>query len=116
MYNGIDENMITDFVATLPKRCPYCGDRCWRIDDYPYACRCSQCSSYFHVKFKTCDDLVCEGYDTFLCTEHHISALRLFELADGTLIEVCLGCIDWLYGEEFIDEYVDSANDFTRTL
>ena len=106
IYNGIDDNMVTEYVRDVsPKYCPYCGGRCWKIGDYPYASRCSQCSAYFHRKFVTCDELGCEGYDICSCSKNHgVSALRLFEISDGRLVEVCQGCADWLYEEGYIEE------------
>lgn len=83
--------MVTAFVDKLPKYCPYCGGRCWRV--YKYANRCSDCCSYFHRKFKTCREI--EDYDIYLCR----GELQLIELADGTLLEVCQGCVDWLEDE-----------------
>jgi hypothetical protein len=121
MYNGVDSDMVTDYVGNvLPKYCPYCGGRCWGIKEYPYACRCSDCSAYFHRSFLTCDDLEREGYDIHLCTECHNSpALRIFEMDDDRLVEVCQGCAKWLCEEGYVsseleisngdDDFVDSA-------
>lgn len=112
VFDGIDDGMVTDYTGILPRYCLYCGSRCWQIGDYPYARRCSQCSAYFHQRFMTCDDLVREGYDTYLCAERHgVSALRLFEMVDGRLVEVCRGCADWLYEEGYLDECISCAFD-----
>lgn len=111
-YNGVDSDMVTDYVdGALPKYCPHCGGRCWGIKEYPYACRCSDCSAYFHRCFLTCDDLESKGYDIHLCTEcHNIAALRIFEMVDARLVEVCQGCASWLYGEGYITEECEVSN------
>lgn len=103
LFNSVDTGMVTDFVINLPKFCPYCGSKCWGIDEYPYACRCSSCSSYFHCEFTSCSEL--DGYNTYFCTSH--TNLQLLELDDGTLVEVCTGCIEWLYEEGCLNESFD---------
>jgi hypothetical protein len=111
MYDGIDKAMVTEYVCELPKRCLYCGSK-MPVNDYPYGCRCSQCSAYFHRDFKTCEDFDNDGYYACFCTRHcDISELRLFELVDGTLVEVCQGCAEWLFDEGFMNEYVDYSCD-----
>jgi len=102
LFNSIDESMVTDFVIELTKFCPYCGGRCYK-SDYPYASRCSGCSAFFHLYYKTCHDI--EGYDTYFCTSH--LDLRLVALVDGSLVEVCSGCIKWLIEEGYVNEYVE---------
>lgn len=114
IYNGIDDSMVTKYVrdASL-KYCSYCGGKCWKIGDYPYACRCSQCSAYFHRRFVTCDELEREGYDTCSCSKNHdVSVLRLFEISDGRLVEVCQGCADWLCEEGYIEELEVSDGEY----
>ena len=93
-FNAVDSSMVTDFVRELPKWCQYCGKRCWQTDDYPYACRCSECSAYFHLIPQTCSDL--EADISHTCTS---GILRLFELIDGRLVEVCQTCAERLHGE-----------------
>jgi len=109
IYNGVADDMVTEYVGdVLRKYCPICGGRCWKVDAYPYACRCSQCSAYLHRRFTTCDDLESEGYDAYLCSEnHHTSALRLFVIGDGRLVKVCQGCARWLYEEGYIEEELE---------
>jgi hypothetical protein len=109
MYDGIDTDMITEYVGdVLLKYCLYCKGRCWEIDGYPYACRCSDCSAYFHRRFLTCDDLEYEGYDTHLCAKYHgTSALRIFTIADGRLVEVCQSCAEWLCEEGYIEKELE---------
>ncbi len=110
IFSGIAEDMVTDFVDTLPTFCPYCSQRCWPPGDYPYACRCSECASYFHLKLETCDYLVSYGYCPSLCgNSHKTSSLRVIELTDGTLVHVCSNCAAWLLEEELIDGCTDSA-------
>ena len=109
----VHEDMVTEFVETLPRFCLYCGSRCWPDGHYPYACRCSQCSSYFHRTFNTCEDidfggLGLDSYHT--CSD--AAALRLVELYDGTLFEVCPNCVELLREEGFTSEdtsFSDSA-------
>lgn len=98
------EDMVTEFVEALPRFCLYCGSRCWLDSDYPYACRCSQCSSYFHREFNTCEDMDFSGRGLNSChTCLSPNTLRLIELDDGTLFEVCQGCTELLYEEGFVD-------------
>ena len=109
IYNGVADDMVTEYVGgALPKYCPICGGRCWKVDAYPYACRCSQCSAYFHRRFVTCDGFESEGYDLYLCSEnHHTSALRLFKISDARLAMVCQGCARWMYEEGYIEKELE---------
>ncbi len=123
VFNGIDTGMVTDFVASLPNYCLHCSGKCWPSGSYPHACRCSQCSAYFHLEFRTCDDLVLDGYCTSLCTDSHTPAnLRIIELADGTLAEACPSCVTWLLEEGYLDGCFNSGsfdgatNKFDRDL
>ncbi len=110
IFSGVNEDMVLDFVAILPARCPYCSQRCHHPGDYPYACRCSECAAYFHLKVKTCDDLTSYGYYLSLCGDsHRRSGLRITELTDGTLVQVCFNCAAWLLEEGLIDGCTDSA-------
>ena len=105
IFSRVHEDMVTEFVETLPRFCLYCGSRCWPDGDYPYACRCSQCSSYFHREFKTCEDIEFGGRG--LDSYHNClgpDALRLIELDDGTLFEVCQNCAERLREEGFTNE------------
>jgi hypothetical protein len=103
IFNAVDSSMVTVFVDRLPKWCQYCGRRCWQTDDYPYACRCSECSAYFHLIPWTCSDL--EDDIPHTCIS---DTLRLFELTDGRLVEVCQVCAEWLYEEGFIEDLPNS--------
>lgn len=62
------------------------------------------------------------GYDPYLCTDcHYSNALRIFEIVDGRLVEVCKGCAKWLCEEGYVedlevwdgdfDSYIDIAFD-----
>ena len=115
IFNGVDNDMVTEYAeGNLPVHCSFCGGQCWQTDDYPYACRCSQCSAYFHRQITTCDDLEYDGYDPYSCSKTHgIHALRLFEIADGRLIEVCKGCATWLFEEGFIEELEVIDNEYS---
>lgn len=102
IFSRVPEDMVTEFVETLPRFCLYCGSKCWPDGDYPYACRCSQCSSYFHREFKTCEDVEFGGWG--LDPYHDClgsNALRLIELDDGTLFDVCPNCAELLREEGF---------------
>ena len=102
-FNAIDSSMVTDFVGALPRWCLYCGRRCWQTDDYPHACRCSECSAYYHLIPRTCSDLEVDDVLN-ICA---LDTLRLFELIDGRLVEVCRACAELLFEEGFIDELPD---------
>ncbi len=105
IFSSVREDMVTEFVETLPRFCLYCGSKCWSDSDYPYACRCSQCSSYFHRGFKTCEDMELggRGLDSYH-TCPGSDDLRLLELDDGTLFEVCQNCAELLRGEGFTND------------
>lgn len=104
-YDKINFDMVTDFVGELPKFCFYCDARCWQMDDYPYACRCSECSCYYHRMINLCSDLSVVGEDTaYLCIRN---VLRVFELNDGRLVEVCQACASRLYEKGFVDDLPD---------
>lgn len=105
IFDGIDDSMVTAYVKVLPRFCQFCGGRCWKVDDYPYACRCSECSAYFHRQLLTCTELAYEGFDLHNCTYYHdMPNLRIFKIADGRLVEVCRGCVKWLRDEGYIEE------------
>ncbi len=104
-YDKVNFDMVTDFVGELPKFCSHCGASCWQTDDYPYACRCPECSAYFHRVVSLCSDLSDRSDDTsYLCTRN---VLRVFELNDGRLVEVCQACANRLYEEGFINNLPD---------
>jgi hypothetical protein len=105
IHDGIAEGIVTAYTDVLPKHCLYCGGVCWHTANYTYACRCSRCSAYFHRKIITCIDLEREGYDAHFCIrDHKPHTLRLFEIDDGRLVEVCQGCANWLYEEGYLEK------------
>lgn len=115
VFRRVHEDMVTKFVDALPKFCLYCGSKCWPDGDYPYACRCSECSTYFHREFKTCGDIDCGCRDSAACTNClPPNSLRLVELEDGRVFEVCQHCAAWLREEGYIDgdtEIIDAYAD-----
>jgi hypothetical protein len=99
------EGMVNEFVETLPKVCLYCGNRCWKVSGYPHACRCSQCSAFFHRVFQTCEDDTTGELFTHTFEDHYpTSSFCLVEFGDGSLWEVCPHCLEDLLRESRTDE------------
>lgn len=100
-----DNSIVDEWVAVLPKRCKVCGGRCYQVKDYKYACRCADCSCYYHIELLDCESFEAEGYSCFLCCAAcHNTDLHIYEIVDGQLAQVCGGCAEWLDDMELINK------------